>query len=333
MQVDFESNEILINIRNNFYKNQLGNTPMLKVCLDNGSSVYAKLEYFNRYGSIKDRAAFFMVYEKILLSPNTEMIVVEGTSGNTGIAIGHICRMLNIPAIIFVPSGVSEETYKELVATGAKVVKAESTADPKSTESSIRMAMEISVNEPLKYKNLHQHGNPMNQYSHVMTTGPEIVKQMRSNPNFIFISMGTGGSLTGIGKYFKEKDRSIKLIMGESDENSFIQGIRNFRKAKDKELIMKNMNLVDSIIKVTEKEAFEGVRMLSEYKVFSGHSGGGNFYHAMRIARTYDGVNVLTVIPDSGIKYIKLYENKNIFTNDEILELYQYVNDRRPFLV
>ncbi|MGP6293895.1 cysteine synthase family protein [Caldiplasma sukawensis] len=325
MQVDFESNEILLKIRDNFYKNHLGNTPILKVSLDNGSTVYAKIEYFNRYGSIKDRAAFFMVYDKILSSPTAEMIVVEGTSGNTGIAIGHICRMLNIPSIIFVPPGVSEETYNELVATGANVVRAESTGDPKSTESAIRMAMDISVKEPLKYKNLHQHGNPMNQYSHIMTTGPEIMKDIRSNPDIIFISMGTGGSLTGIGKYFKEKDNSTKVIMGEADENSFIQGIRNFRKAKDKELIIKNMNLVDSIVKVSEVEAFKGVRMLSEYRVFSGHSGGGNFYHAMKIARTYEGVNVLTVIPDSGIKYIKLYENKKVFSKNEILEVSSYV--------
>jgi cysteine synthase len=310
-------------IKEDFYREGFGNTPMLKYDLDNGSTVFAKLEWYNPFGSIKDRGAFFMVDDLIhTVSDIKQKIIVEGTSGNTGIATGNICRKLGLKSRLYIPPGTSQGTLDELLNSGAEVIKTNESKDITSTEKSISIALDLSIMEPEKFIFLHQHGNDMNLLSHIYTTGPESESQMGGLPDAVAISMGTGGSIIGNGKYFKSRDKGIKLFMLQSDQNSYIQGVRNFLRAKDKSIIEKNISIVDKMFNVNEKDATDGVRTLAQQcNVFVGFSSGANFTGALRIAQSHDNYKVFTVFPDSGMKYIQFYKSRGILDDGIMNEL------------
>ncbi len=318
-------------ITNDFYSQGFGNTPMLKYETPNGSAVYSKLEYFNPFGSIKDRGAFFMIDHLIHTDDSIKnKIIVEGTSGNTGIAIGNICRKLGIKSMLFIPPGTSEETKKELIKSGATVIETNEPKETTSTETAINSAIDIAMKQPETYVCLHQHGNEFNYLSHVYTTAPESEKQMGKLPDAVAIAMGTGGSIIGNAKYFKGRSPTITVYMLQSDQTSYIQGIRNFLKAKDKTIIEKNISLVDKMINVNERDASDGVQKLArERGIFVGFSSGANFMGALKIAESRENINVYTVFPDSGVKYSEFYHNSGILTGMEIEDLSTTVREMR----
>ena len=316
--MDYDAS-ILGRIRDRFYSMGLGNTPVFPISLKNGSTVFAKLEYFNKFGSVKDRAAFFMVNWALENhSGNAKKIFVEGTSGNTGIAIGNICREMGIKSRILIPPGTFPETVEKLRESGAEVVLTDEEKSVTSTEKAIKQSIELMKEKPEQYIALHQHGNDMNWLAHVYTSGPEAEKQI-GIPDYVCICMGTGGSIMGMGRYFKEKSSSVRVVMGQADGVTFIQGIRNYDKAKDREIIDKNIGIVDSIITVTQEQALESVRELAEeHGIFVGASSGANYYCARMLAMNYPGSKILTVFPDSGTKYRNLYSSAGIFTESEL---------------
>ncbi len=296
-----------------FYSMGYGNTPLLVFKLNNGSEILAKSEWFNPSGSIKSRPAFFMIMERLMQNDlNWGKIFIEGTSGNTGIAIAEACKALGLRSRIIIPPGTMAETVIKLRETGTDLVITDEDPKTTSTEMAINTALSLSERYPDKYLSLHQHANPMNWISHYLTTGPEIKRVIKGRIDYVAIAMGTGGSIVGLSRFFKEKDGAINIMI-QADPNSYIQGIRNFRKAKDKKIIVDNMNYIDSIHTVSEREAMEGIKELAHnYGVMAGFSSGSNFMAAKRIALSNPNSRVLTVFPDSAEKYINLYHQSGI---------------------
>ncbi|MCL5888970.1 MAG: PLP-dependent cysteine synthase family protein [Candidatus Thermoplasmatota archaeon] len=316
-------------IRDDFYRDGFGNTPMFTYKLSNGSAVFAKLEYFNPYGSIKDRGAFFMIDHLLHTEKNIEeKVFVEGTSGNTGIAIANICKRLGMKAMIFIPPGTSDGTKEVLKKSGARIVETDEPPETTKTEVAINTAMDLAAKEPGKYVFLHQHGNIFNYLAHVYTTGPEAEKQMGGLPDAVAIAMGTGGSIIGNARYFKNRNKNITVYMLHADQTSYIQGVRNFLKAKDKVIVEKNISLVDFMVNVNEGDARNGVQKLArECGVYVGFSSGANFMGALKVAESTSNIKVYTVFPDSGEKYTEFYNKAGILNEKETEALSQEVNE------
>ncbi|EQD34112.1 cysteine synthase B, partial [mine drainage metagenome] len=301
----------------------IGKTPIFSFSHENGSNVYAKLEYFNRFGSIKDRAAFFMIKKAIQGSGGSlNKVIVEGSSGNTGIAIGYIATELGVTAEIIVPPGISPGTLEELKKTGANIIMSTGETNSVSTEGAINQAKKKARDNPGLFINLYQHGNESNTMSHVYTTGPEIEEALGKVPDYVAIGMGTGGSITGIGKYFKERSRKTKVYLIHPDDSSFIQGLRNFVSAKDKKIVLDNIDLIDGFLTITAEKAFSAVKHLADnYGIYAGHSSGANYYGAMELARSSGPADIVTVFPDSGVKYHDLYKARKLLSEEFMTEL------------
>lgn len=328
-------------IREEAYAHGIGRTPILEIPLKEGVNAYAKLEYFNRFKSVKDRAAFFMLkkaqYEG---SIKDEGIVVEGTSGNTGIAIASIARELGITAEIIIPPGASEGTKTQLRETGAILVEAPHDGTPASmttTGNAIQEARRKAAENPEAYFNLFQHGNIANTMAHYYTTGPEVEEAIGKVPQFAAIGLGTGGTVTGLSKYLKSRNPNARIYAVQSHEDSFIQGIRNYAKAKERKLIDDQLDLIDGFITVTEEEAYREVQyLLKNHQVFVGTSAGANLAGARKLAENIDGGDILTVFPDSAEKYRKVYLEKGVFTSEEYdrhTAFYQYIPESAITLV
>ena len=316
----FPDMDICMEIRDRFYSMGYGKTPLARIPLENGSEVLAKLEWFNPSGSIKSRAAFFMVMERLLKDDsNRNRIFVEGTSGNTGIAVAEVCATLGIRSRIIIPPGTMPETVAKLRETGTELIITDEECGVTSTDKAIEMAISMSRNDPEKYVSLHQHANPMNWKAHLFTTGPEIKKALGTSVDFVAVAMGTGGSVIGLSRYFRESDGSENIML-QADDTSYIQGIRNYNKARDKKIISENLSWIDSVQTVSAVDASEGVReLIHDYGIMPGFSSGSNFSAARRIALNYPGSRVLTVFPDSAEKYVALYEKLGICSKDVLM--------------
>lgn len=320
-------------IRLEAYAHEIGRTPVLKIQYNADINIYAKLEYFNRFKSVKDRAAFFMLKKAQYDGKIKEDgIVVEGTSGNTGIAIASIAQDLGIKAEIIIPPGASEGTKEQLRNTGAVLVEAPDDGTPgarNTTGNAIKEARRKAHEHPETYFNPFQHGNFANSMAHFYTTGPEVEEALGIVPEYAAIGMGTGGTITGLSRYLKSRNPNAKIYAVQSHPDSFIQGIRNYEKAKERKLIDDQLDLIDSFITVTEEESYREVRFLLErYQAFVGTSSGANLSGAKKLAETIEKGNILTVFPDSAEKYRDVYIAKGVFTPEEFdryEDFYRYI--------
>ncbi|AAT43538.1 pyridoxal-phosphate dependent enzyme [Picrophilus oshimae] len=247
----------MYSISGSMYSYGIGNTPLLNL-----DGIYAKAEYKNKFGSIKDRAAFFMISS--VMDKIGNKIIVEASSGNTGIAVAGISRELGIKSIIVIPEGASDGTKAMLSRIGVDYI----TTPGNSTEQSIKYVENLIKSDPQKYLRLNQHSNDMNYLSHYMTTAPEIEHDM-GKPDTIVIGIGTGGTISGISKYFKEKYHDVKVIGIIPDENSRIFGLRNPFLSVNHGIIDKNINYIDDVFIISEDAALKGVsELLSKYNLF-----------------------------------------------------------------
>ncbi len=253
------SNSLLEEIKNYAYRFNIGNTPLYKI-----GNIYSKLEYYNKFGSVKARAAFFMVEYAIKTGElDKNKIIIEASSGNTGIAIAGIANLLGYKSEIVIPEGASEETKRILLKYNANLIL----TPGDSTENSIKYVEDKIKNEPEKYYQLNQHNNDLNSDAHYYTTGPEIDHEIE-NIGYIVAGIGTGGTITGLARYFKEK-YNVKVIGVIPDEDSHIFGLRNPFKSKNKGLIDNYKNYIDEILTVNENEAYNGVKDIKEkYNLF-----------------------------------------------------------------
>ena len=286
----------------------IGNTPMVNLYNIGRGNIYVKLEKYNPAGSIKDRAVYYMIEnleESGLLKKGD--VLVEATSGNTGIALSMIGSLKGYKVIIVMPATMSEERRTLMKAYGAELIL---------TDGSLGMKGSIEVmnkllSENSNYRSLRQFDNEYNPFSHYNTTGVEIFNQVKDVDIFV-CGVGTGGTISGVGKYLKEQNQNIKIVAVEPEGSPVIsknkkgshkiQGIGAGFIPKNY-----NANVVDGVMTITDEESYEGVRMMAEKEgILVGISSGANVYAALKLCKMYPDKKIVTVAPDGIDKYMSM---------------------------
>jgi cysteine synthase A len=277
------------------------------------AEVFAKLEYLNPGGSVKDRAAIGIIQraeQEGRLKPGGT--IVEATAGNTGIGLSLIGVNRGYKVALFVPERFSEEKVKIMQALGASVTR---TPDDQGMLGAIRQAQDFAAKTPGSFMAL-QFDNPSNPDYHYQTTAEEIFEQMEGDLDAIVIGSGTAGTFTGVARYMKEKSLGILTVAVETQGSILGGGPPGKHKVEGigASFIPKNFDrsVCDEILMVTDKDAFDTVNALAAKEgVLSGSSGGASVFAAMQIAqRLGAGKRVVTMIPDSAERYLskKIFE-------------------------
>ena len=293
------------------YKNGIeliGNTPIISLDEIGYKNVYIKLEKYNPAGSVKDRIALSMIEgaeKKGVLKEDS--VLVEATSGNTGIALAMVGKLKGYKVIIIMPETMSIERRQLVKAFGAELILTEGA---KGMNGSIEKLEEL-LKENKNYINLGQFENEDNPRIHYEATGPEIYKEV-PDVDVIIAGIGSGGTISGTGKFLKEKNPNVEVIGIEPKASPLItqkksgphkiQGIgANF--------IPKNYdeNVVDKVITVSDEDAFDVVRLLAnKLGILVGISSGANTFAALEIAKKYPNKKIVTVAPDGIDKYMSM---------------------------
>lgn len=286
----------------------IGNTPILNLKEVGYPNIFVKLEKANPGGSIKDRAALYMINgaeEKGIL--NKDSVLVEATSGNTGIALAMAGKLKGYKVIIIMPDTMSIERRQLVKAFGAELILTEGA---KGMAGSIEKANEL-LDKNSNYICLGQFDNEDNPRAHYETTGPEILKEVK-DVSAIIAGIGSAGTIVGAGKFLKEKNKDVKVIGIEPKSSPLItenksgphkiQGIgANFiPKIYDKDI-------VDKVITVSDEEAYETVRLIAnKLGILMGISSGANIFGAMKLCDENPDEVVVTVAPDGIDKYMSM---------------------------
>ncbi|MBR2040358.1 MAG: cysteine synthase A [Clostridia bacterium] len=292
----------------------VGNTPLLRLNniekeLGLKAKLLAKLEFLNPAGSVKDRVGLALIEEaekKGLLNKNS--VIIEPTSGNTGIGLAMVAAVKGYKAIIVMPETMSEERKKLMIAHGAELVL---TDGKKGMSGAIEKAEELAKEIPNSFIP-DQFSNPDNALAHFKTTGPEILKDTNGEVDIFVAGIGTGGTITGTGKFLKENIKSIKIVGAEPLSSPVltkgtsgahkIQGIGAgfVPKVLDREIL-------DEVIAVSDEDAISTARDFGKLEGFLiGISGGAALYSAIKLAKRKEneGKTIVLVLPDNGSRYL-----------------------------
>ena len=287
----------------------IGNTPLVKINKLSSANILAKVESFNPAGSIKDRPALNMI-EKAEQQGliNKDTIIIEPTSGNTGIGLAMVCAIKGYKMILTMPETMSLERRKLLKAYGAELVLTDGT---KGMQGAVGKAIELSKKYPNSFIP-QQFDNPANPDAHIKTTAEEIWRDTDGKVDVIVAGVGTGGTITGIAEGLKRHNTNIKAIAVEPETSQVlagepagahkIQGIgANF--------VPKNFdyNVVDEIIPVSDEDAFETARKLAKAEgILCGISSGAAIYAAIEISKRpeYKNKMIVVILPDLGERYL-----------------------------
>ena len=303
---------------------RVGNTPVVKlISLSNDNVEYfAKLEGHNPFGSVKDRAAYWMIKdgeEKGILTKG-KSIIIEPTSGNTGIALTGIANLLDYKVEIVIPEKASNETKDIIRKLGAKVFETSDDLCPKvgaGTDQSIALATSIASSRPDMYYSPNQYANEANFKGHYLGTGPEIWKQTDGKITHFFTGVGTGGTITGIGTFLKEKNPDIKIIGCQPQQNHLIQGWRNFEESAKPDLFLKRENVVDDWVSVTNAEAFSVVNEVFKKDHLLISPSSAAVYACMKKYPIENDACAVGIFADDGRKFKSVYVSQNVLTSDE----------------
>jgi len=286
----------------------IGNTPLVKIDRLNPNKkvgLYAKLEFLNPGGSVKDRIALKMIESA---EKNKELtknkIVLEATSGNTGIGLALVCAVKKYKLLLVMPNSVSLERKKILKAWGANFLL---TPTEKGVDGAIEKAYEL-FRKNKKYWLADQFNNPNNPLAHYQTTGPEIWQQTKGKITHFVAGIGTSGTLMGVAKFLKEKNPNIKVIGVEPNLGHKIQGLKNLKEAYKPGIFDKS--LLDEKINIKDDDAFETARKLAkEEGVFAGMSSGAAMFIALQKIKEIKNGLIVVLLPDGGERYLstKLY--------------------------
>jgi cysteine synthase B len=282
----------------------IGNTPLVELkgfkSLD-GVRLLGKLEGCNPGGSVKDRPAWYMIREAEEAGALTrDKVILEPTSGNTGIALAMIGASRGYRVKLFMPECVSQERRRILEAYGAETVL---TPAGQGTDGAIRAAHEALKSEPDRYYMPNQFENPSNILAHYETTGPEIWAQTRGDVDVFVAGMGTTGTLMGVGKFLREKKPSVRIVGVEPVRGHRIQGLKNMQEAIVPAIYQAEK--LDLKLTVEDEEAFEATRLLARQEgLFVGMSSGAAVVGALRVARQMSRGAVVALLPDRGDRYL-----------------------------
>ena len=303
---------------------RIGNTPLIELkSYSNKVKVFAKLEWYNPFGSVKDRAAYWMIKdaEKKGILKKGQSIIIEPTSGNTGIALTGIAKLMGYDVEIVIPEKVSSETKMILANLGAKLYETTDDLCPRvgvGTDQSIALARAISSARPQIYFMPNQYENEANYRAHYESTGPEVWEQTNGKVTHFFAGAGTGGTITGVSSFLKEKNPSIKAVAVQPQKQHLIQGLRNFEESDMPPLFKKRKELADDWYTITNDESFKAAKELFEKEKFLvGPSSGCVMAAALKEVGKLNGGVVVVTFADDGRKFRSLYTNQNVFTDSE----------------
>lgn len=278
----------------------IGNTPLLRVEGDSQVSLWAKAEWFNPGGSVKDRPALRMIEvaeEQRRLRPGK--ILLDSTSGNTGIAYAMICSIKGYPVELAIPASCSEERKKALRAYGATL----HFTDPlEGSDGAILFARGLYSANPERYFKPDQYSNPENWRAHYFTTGVEILEQTDGAVTHFVAGLGTSGTLMGTGRKLKEFNPAIQVVAVEPD-NGFhgIEGLKHMPTSMRPAIY--DAAFPDETVRVSTADAYEGARHLAARGLLVGESSGAAYVAARRVMERLSQGVVVTLFPDAGDRY------------------------------
>ena len=306
---------------------RIGQTPLVELAHYSTKNIkmYAKLEWFNPFGSVKDRAAYWMVKdaEKRGLIKRDRSIIIEPTSGNTGIALAGIASALGYKVEIVIPEKVSQETNDILRKLGATLHETSDDLCPRvgaGTDQSIALAKAISKPRPDIYYMPNQYENDANFLAHFESTGPEIWKQTNGKVTHFLTGCGTGGTITGTATYLKQMNSRIQVVAIQAQKNHLLQGLRNFEESSMPDLFKRREGVVDRWFTATNKESFDAVRDLARNEGILVGPSSGSVLSAMQKTATEGGTEervIVGIFADDGRKFKSLYVKEGVFSEQE----------------
>jgi cystathionine beta-synthase/cysteine synthase A len=302
--------------------NLIGNTPMVHLkTLDPkpGVEIYAKLEFMNPTGSIKDRIIAYMVQKGVEAGRiNENTTLVEGSSGNTGASVSMIASSMGLKSILYVPDKCSDEKIAIIKSYGAEVIVKPASAPVDSDEEYGNAAKKRGQENPDFY-HIDQYNSQLNPEAHYMTIGKEIWNDMDGKIDAFVATASTGGTISGIAKRLKENDPNIKIVLadpegsvykpyfdGKADYLSYKKPFKVEGAGKGALVKAMHFDLLDEAISFNDENAISMVHRLARREgLMVGGSSGGNVYVALEIAKRMEGpARIVTVLPDSGFKYM-----------------------------
>ncbi len=322
----------------------VGNTPLVKlnrVTADIKATVLAKVEFFNPGGSVKDRIAIAMIdaaEKEGTLKPGGT--IVESTSGNTGAGLALVAALRGYKAIFTMPDKMSQEKVRNLKAFGAEVIVTPTAVAPESPESYYSVAKKI-VQETPNAILANQYFNPVNPEAHYLTTGPEIWEQTDGKVNYFVAGMGTGGTISGTGKFLKEKNANLQVV-GADPVGSILKNYFNTQEIAEakpykvegvgEDIIPSTIHFeyIDRVIDVGDKESFNTARRISrEEGILIGGSGGLAAAAALQVARDLaKDQTVVVLFPDSGVKYLSTFYSDDWMRENRFWDIASITLDR-----
>ena len=313
----------------------IGNTPLVRLRRVTGGlrpRIYAKLEFMNPGGSVKDRIAEYLVADaerRHLL--NKGGTIIEPTSGNTGVGLAMLAAVRGYSAIFTMPDKVSEEKRALLRAYGAKVVIAPTDLPPTSPEHYVNVAKRLAQETPNSFMP-NQYQNKANPKAHFATTGPEIWRQTKGRVDALVAGVGTGGTISGAGRYLKSKKRSL-LVVGVEPEGSIYGNLKHGTNDPLHPYLIEGIGedfvpdtydqaVVDDIIRVSDPESVAMARRLAvEEGILAGGSSGTAVAGALKLARLRPRLKLIVVIlPDSGRSYLSKIYNPSWLRENRLQE-------------
>jgi cystathionine beta-synthase len=298
----------------------MGNTPLIRLnrlTKDMAAEVYVKADYMNPGGSVKDRIGLWMIDEaerKGLLKPGGT--IIEGTSGNTGMGLALVAVTRGYKVVFTINDKQSREKIDLLKAFGAEVIVCPTAVEPEDPRSYYSVAKKLAKEIPNSYYP-NQYENPMNPEAHYHTTGPEIWKDTEGKITHFVCGMGTGGTISGVGKYLREQNPKIQIIGVDPIGSLYYEFVKSGTVGKaltyvvegiGEDFFPKTMNLkiVDDVLQVNDEECFVWARRLAKQEgIFTGGSGGGCVSGALKVAKNAKkGDMIVAFLPDSGSRYL-----------------------------
>jgi S-sulfo-L-cysteine synthase (O-acetyl-L-serine-dependent) len=285
----------------------IGNTPLIRLAkitehLNSDVEIYAKAEWFNPGGSVKDRPALWMILEGVRSGKLTkDKVIMDSSSGNTAIAYAMLGAALGYRVELVTPENINVERKKTLQAFGSKIIY----SNPlEGSDGAIKVAQKLRAENPEKYFMPDQYNNPLNPISHYESTGPEILQQTRGRVTHLLAGIGTSGTLMGTGKRLREYNPNIKVISIEPAEPLHgLEGMKHMATSIVPGIF--DPTFPDERLYVPTEDSYRVMKeLLKTEGIFVGHSGGAVIHASLEYAKRLNEGVLVTILPDSGYRYL-----------------------------